>query len=99
MPRSSGEMEVVLREIRDGVRLIVAALAEPLRKRLDEEFLTSNQRRKMYGEFDGSQPYDVIANKAGVTAEAVRQLATALEKLGFVTLEKVGTKTCPRKLV
>lgn len=92
-------MEALLREIRDGVRLIVAALAGPLRKRLDEEFLTSAQRKKMYREFDGTQPYDVIAKKVGVTAEAVRQFAIALESVGFIALEKVATKTCPRKLL
>ena len=35
----TNETDALLREIRDGVRLIVAALANPLRKRLDEEFL------------------------------------------------------------
>jgi DNA-binding Lrp family transcriptional regulator len=79
--------------------LIVAALAGPLRKRLNEEFLTSEQRRKMYREFSGSQPYDVIAKTVGITAEAVRQFAIALEQVGFVSLEKVGAKTCPRRLL
>jgi hypothetical protein len=99
MPDLAGGTEALLSEIRDGVRLIVAALAEPLRKRLNEEFLTSAQRKKMYREFDGKQAYDVIAGKVGVTSEGVRQLAVALEAVGFVTLEKVDTKTCPRKLL
>ncbi len=99
MSIQTSETDALLREIRDGVRLIVAALADPLRKRLDGEFLTSPQRKKMYREFDGVQPYDVIAKKVGVTAEGVRQLAVALEAVGFVTLEKVNTKTCPRKLL
>jgi len=95
----TSETDMLLREIRDGVRLIVAALADPLRKRLDEEFLTSAQRKKMYREFNGTQPYDVIAKKLGVTAEGVRQVAIALEAVGFVVLDKVATKTCPRKLL
>jgi hypothetical protein len=99
MPFQTDEADALLRQIRDGVRLIVAALADPLRKRLADEFLTSPQRKKMYREFDGSQPYDVIAKKVGVTAEGVRQLAVALENVGFVTLEKIDTKTCPRKLL
>jgi hypothetical protein len=99
MPGQANETETLLREIRDGVRLIVAALADPLRKRLDEEFLTSTQRKKMYREFNGAQPYDAIAKKVGVTAEGVRQLAVALEAVGFVTLDKVEAKTCPRKLL
>lgn len=93
------EKDSILREIRDGVRLIAAAMAEPLRKRLDEEFLTSVQRKKMYKEFDGCQPYDLIGAKAGVSAEAVRQFAVALQQVGLVTLEKQGSKTCPRKLL
>ncbi len=99
MPDSKSDTELLIREIRDGVRLIVAALADPLRKRLEEEFLTSDHRKKMYREFTGSQPYDVIAKAAGVTAEAVRQFAIALEAVGFVSLEKLGTKACPRKLL
>ena len=99
MPSQTNETDMLLREIRDGVRLIVAALADPLRKRLDEEFLTSTQRKKMYREFNGVQPYDAIAKKAGVTAEGVRQFAVALEAVGFVTLDKVEAKTCPRKLL
>ncbi len=99
MPNQADGTEALLKEIRDGVRLIVAALADPLRKRLDEEFLTSAQRKKMYREFDGAQPYEVIAKKVGVTAEGVRQLAIALEAVGFVALEKVAAKNCPRKLL
>jgi hypothetical protein len=93
------EKDSILRDIRDGVRLIAAAMAEPLRKRLDEEFLTSTQRKKMYKEFDGSQPYESIATSVGVTAEAVRQFAVALQQVGLVTFEKQGSKTCPRKLL
>ncbi len=99
MSNGVGETETLLREIRDGVKLIVSALAEPLRKRLNEEFLTSSQRQRMYREFDGSQPYDVIAKKVGITSEAVRQFAVALEQVGFIALAKQGTKTCPRKLL
>jgi hypothetical protein len=91
--------ELLLREIRDGVRLIAAAMAEPLRKRLNEEFLTSSQRKRMYLQFDGLQPYDTIAGKAGVTAEAVRQFAVTLERVGLVTFEKQGGKTCPRRIL
>jgi hypothetical protein len=99
MSSQANEADVLLREIRDCARLIVAALAGPLRKRLHDEFLTSAQRKKMYREFDGTQPYDVIAKKIGVTAEGVRQLAVALEAVGFVSLEKTSTKTCPRRLL
>lgn len=99
MSIQANDADDLLRQIRDGVRLIVAALADPLRKRLDDEFLTSQQRKKMYREFNGVQPYDVIARKVGVTAEGVRQLAVALEAVGFVAFEKVDTKTCPRKLL
>lgn len=97
MSGPANEMEALLREIRDGVRIIVAALAEPLRKRLDEEFLTSSQRKAMYKEFDGTQSYDVIAKKAGITSEAVRQFAVLLQHAGLVTLERVDAKTCPRR--
>lgn len=99
MTDSSGEKERLLREIRDGVRLIAAAMAEPLRKRLEQEFLKSGQRKKMYKEFDGTQSYEAIANKVGVTAEAVRQFAVALEQNGFVVLEKRGAKSHPRRVL
>lgn len=99
MSDTANETEALLREIRDGVRIIVAALAEPLRRRLDEEFLTSTQRKAMYKEFDGTQPYDVIAKKAAVTAEAVRQFAVLLHQAGLVTLERSDTRTCPRRLL
>jgi hypothetical protein len=93
------EKDRIMREIRDGVRLIAAAMAEPLRKRLSDEFLTSQQRKRMYREFTGTQSYDAIAKAAGVTAEAVRQFAVALDAAGLVVLEKCGAKTCPKGLV
>jgi hypothetical protein len=99
MALTADEKDLMLREIRDGVRLIAAAMAEPLRKRLNEEFLTSSQRKKMYKEFDGLKPYETIAAISGVTAEAVRQFAVALQQVGLVALEKQGSKTCPRKLL
>jgi len=99
MTAKTDEKTMILREIRDGVRLIAAAMAEPLRKRLNEEFLTSAQRQKMYREFNGSQSYEVIAKKAGVTAEAVRQFAVSLEQAGFLVLDKQGAKTCPRRIL
>ena len=93
------DKDSILREIRDGVRLIAAAMAEPLRQRLEKEFLTSAQRKKMYHEFDGTQSYETIAKKAGVTQEAVRLLATSLQEKGMVVLDKRGARTCPRKLL
>jgi hypothetical protein len=50
-------------------------------------------------EFDGTQSYDSIAKKVGVTAEAVRQLSIALKEKGFVALDKGGARSCPRKLL
>jgi len=99
MPEQFDEKTRMLREIRDSVRLIAAAMAEPLRKRLEEEFLTSPQRKKMYREFDGSRPYDEIARSVGVSPEAVRQFAVAMEQAGFVVLEKQTNKTCPKGIV
>jgi hypothetical protein len=99
MALTTDEKDLMLRDIRDGVRLIAAAMAEPLRKRLDEEFLSSNQRKQMYKEFDGARSYETIAASAHVTPEAVRQFAVALQQAGLVTLEKQGSKTCPRKLL
>ncbi len=99
MGNGQDETLEILKEIRDGVRLIAAAMAEPLRKRLEEEFLTSPQRKRMYQEFNGSQPYEVIGGKVGVTAEAVRQFAVSLQETGLVVLSKQGNKTCPKKVL
>jgi biotin operon repressor len=99
MAFSPDEQKKILLEIRDGVRLIAAAMAKPLRERLHDEFLKSNQRKKMYREFDGQQSYEAIAKKVGVTAEAVRQFTVALEEAGFVVLNKQDGKTCPRRVL
>jgi hypothetical protein len=93
------DKDSILRDIRDGVWLIAAAMAEPLRKRLATEFLTSPQRKRMYSEFDGTQSYETVSKKVGVTAEAVRQFSVALQKEGFVVFIKDGARTCPRKLL
>lgn len=93
------DKESILKEIRDSVRLIAAAMAEPLRQRLEKEFLTSAQRKKMYQEFDGKQSYEAIAKKVGVTQEAVRLLSIALQEEGLVVLDKQGARTCPKKLL
>ncbi len=99
MDSSTDEKTRILQEIRDGVRLIAAAMAEPLRKRLHAEFLTSSQRVKMYQEFNGARSYDEIAKRVGTSSEAVRQLAVTLDEAGLVVLSKNGSKTCPRKIL
>jgi hypothetical protein len=92
-------MERLLVEIRDSVRLIAAAMAEPLRKRLANEFLTSNSRTRMYREMNGVQAYTDIAKKAGVTGEAVRIFAVSLQAQGLVVLEKRDGRICPRSVL
>jgi|SRR2546427_1020093 len=99
MNAESDEKIEILREIRDGVRLIAAAMAEPLRKRVESEFLTSDQRKRMYQEFNGAQSYEDVARKVKVTAEAVRVFAVALEQAGLLVLAKQGSKTCPKRIL
>jgi hypothetical protein len=99
MPVAADDTNSLLREIRDNLKLIAAAMAEPLRKRLSEEFLTSPQRQKMYKEFDGEHTYEQVAKKVGVTHEAVRMLAVTLQHEGFLAIEKKDAKSFPRRLL
>lgn len=62
-------------------------------KVLNEEFLTTDTRKKIYNMFNGNNSIGDIAKKIGVTHESVRLLVDDLEKVGAIEIIKKKRKT------
>jgi len=69
-------------------------------KVLNEEFLTTDTRKKIYNMFNGKNSIGDIAKKIGVTHESVRLLVDDLEKVGAIEIIKKKRKTkYPLKII
>ncbi len=69
-------------------------------KVLNEEFLTTDTRRKIYNMFNGNNSIGDIAKKIGVTHESVRSLVDDLEKVGAIEIiKKKGKTKYPLKII
>ncbi len=69
-------------------------------KYLNEEFLTTDTRKKIYNMFDGKNSIGDIAKKIGITHESVRLLVDQLENIGAIEiLKKSGKTKYPLKII
>ena len=69
-------------------------------KVLNEEFLTTDTRKKIYNMFNGNNSIGDIAKKIGVTHESVRLLVDDLENIGAIEiLKKSGKTKYPLKII
>lgn len=92
--------EQLLTEINDKLEAIRKLLLiqnfayrREITKILNEEFLTTDKRRKIYDLFDGNKSIGEIAKKLSVTNECVRLLVDDLEKVGAIEIIKKKGKT------
>ena len=69
-------------------------------KVLNEEFLTTDTRKKIYNMFNGNNSIGDIAKKIGVTHESVRLPVDDLENIGAIEiLKKSGKTKYPLKII
>jgi len=71
---------------------------EEFNKKIKKDYLTTDQRQKMYDLFDGTRSLKEISEEVKTTSEAVRLFAVSLEKAGLLDYV-VNTKSkCPKRL-
>ncbi|MFA5877616.1 MAG: hypothetical protein WC880_04640 [Candidatus Paceibacterota bacterium] len=88
-----------LKAIREQLQILVVDKADVLRERIESEHLKTANQKKMYSYFDGKRNLEAIAQKAGVSGEAVRLLVVALEQKGLIRVEKQGKQSIPKRLL
>jgi len=71
-----------------------------IKRILNEEFLTTERRKKIYNMFNGKNSIGEIAKKTGITNESVRLLVDHLEKVCAIEiLKKRGKTKYPLKII
>ena len=94
--------EKLLAKLDEIIRLlkpISYAESSQLDEMIDQQFLTTTERKKMYNLFDGKHTQQEIAKEVGVTDEAVRLLVTDLESKGLIDIvKKKGKAKIPKRI-
>lgn len=83
------ETNGLLREVVYLLRIIARPELTQLRDRFESSLLTSQKRRRMWDEMDGSRTLADIAKVAGTSSEAVRLFVKDIEE-NFPDLIEVG---------
>ena len=83
------ETNELLREVVYLLRIIARPELTQLRDRFEASLLTSQKRRRMWDEMDGSRTLADIAKVAGTSSEAVRLFVKDIEE-NFPDLIEVG---------
>lgn len=101
MPNTDNNGEMMLKELVQ-IRKLLTILAQDkisdFNATIEKKYLTTEQRRKMYDMFDGTNSYKDIGDGLNVSAEGVRQLAVMLESAGIIEIQGGKTKY-PKKLM
>jgi hypothetical protein len=67
-------------------------------KKIKKDFLTTEQRQKMYDLFDGTKTIKEISEEVKTTSEAVRLFAVSLEKAGLLDYVLNTKSRCPKRV-
>ena len=98
---SNNDNEMFLKELVQ-IRKLLTILAQDkisdFAASIEKKYLTTEQRKKMYEMFDGTNSYKDIGDQLNVSAEGVRQLAVMLESAGIIEIQGGKTKY-PKKLM
>jgi DNA-binding MarR family transcriptional regulator len=65
---------------------------------IEQQFLTTPDRKKVYGLFDGKHSQQEIAKKASVDDATVSRLVSDLESKGLIEIKKKGRSKIPVKI-
>lgn len=94
--------EKILQELSEIKRMLALLTYEKkgaVKEQIENEFLTSEERKIMYSMFDGKNSLKGIAKEAGTSSEAVRLFALSLEKAGLLEYVEINAKTRYPKLL
>ena len=82
------------------LRIIARPQLNELKERFESTMLTSEKRRQMWEEMDGSRSLADIAKKVGVSAEAVRVFSSEIEArwTDLADVKRHGKSIYPRRL-
>jgi len=67
-------------------------------EQIRKNYLTTDQRQRMYDLFDGTMSFKEISTELSVTSEAVRVFAVSLKKAGLLEYEANSKSKCPKRL-
>lgn len=95
---SEGDLESLLRDIRDDIAIMASSSKEEFLERLDGK-ITSENREEMYAHFDGSKGLSEISDEVGTSREAVRLFMHDLREAGLIRVTEKSNKKIPEKLV
>lgn len=67
-------------------------------EQIKNQYLTTEQRKKMYDLFDGTKSLKEIGEEVNTSSEAVRLFAVSLEKAGLIEYVSNAKAKCPKRL-
>ena len=67
-------------------------------EQIQNKYLTTEQRQKMYDLFDGTNSLKQIGDEVKTSSEAVRLFAVSLEKAGLLEYVVNSKSKCPKRL-
>lgn len=67
-------------------------------EQIRSRYLTTEQRQKMYDQFDGTKSLKEIGDEVGTSSEAVRLFAVSLEKAGLIEYVVSAKSKFPKRL-
>lgn len=67
-------------------------------EQIKNQYLTTEQRKKMYDLFDGTKSLKEIGEEVKTSSEAVRLFAVSLEKAGLIEYVLNNKAKCPKRL-
>lgn len=89
-----------LKEIRQLLQIQNVAHISRVKEIIDREYLTTENRRKIYNLFDGKHSMKDIAKKLKISEEGVRRFLEELENIGAVRIfKKIGKTKYPIRVV
>ena len=88
----------ILIDIRKMLTVLSYDKYNDFKKYIEQHYLTTVIRRRMYELFNGKNSLKTIGSKVGTSSEAVRQFAVSLEKDGLLRFVTHNNSKCPEKL-
>lgn len=93
------EITRLLRSIDTSLKILVVKEKAAIIEYISTQYLTTDNRKKMYPLFDGEHSFDEIGEAVKTSRETVRQFAEALEQEGLVEYVKDGRANKPKAVI
>ena len=96
---NSENIEKLLQEVLNRLDIIIAGQLPMIKESIKNQHLTTENRKKMYDLFNGKNSLQDVADKVGVTLEAVRLFKVVLEDNGIINVAKQGKREYPQRFI